>query len=47
MVRSWPLFPLPGKQAAKTEIEKVLATNPELTCEQALMLVVTLDKRTV
>ncbi|CAL1157891.1 unnamed protein product [Cladocopium goreaui] len=28
-----------GKQAAKTEIEKVLANNPELTCEQALMLV--------
>ncbi|CAJ1365022.1 unnamed protein product [Effrenium voratum] len=26
-----------GKQAAKTEIEKVLANNPDLTCEQALV----------
>mmetsp|Transcript_59148 Transcript_59148/g.105133 ORF Transcript_59148/g.105133 Transcript_59148/m.105133 type:complete len:254 (-) Transcript_59148:45-806(-) len=25
-----------GKQAAKTEIEKALANNPDLTCEQAL-----------
>lgn len=26
-----------GKQAAKTEIEKLLAASPDLTCEQALM----------
>lgn len=26
-----------GSQAAKTEIEKVFATNPDLTCEQALV----------
>lgn len=28
-----------GKQAAKTEIEKMYANNPELTCEQALLQV--------